>query len=75
MKVEDAATGNSGVWITFLLVLGLYIGLGVTTVLILRKMSRRYRERELTDDEVPYGPRAPIGEATDADDREEVSIT
>ena len=59
MKVEDAATGNSGVWITFLLVLALYIGLGVTTILILRKMSRRYRERELSDDEVPYGPRTP----------------
>ena len=28
MKVEDAATGNTGVWITFLLVAALYIGLG-----------------------------------------------
>ena len=40
MKVEDAATGNTGVWITFVLVAALYLGLGVTTVLILRKMSQ-----------------------------------
>jgi hypothetical protein len=38
-------------------------------------MSRRYRERELSDDEVPYGPRAPVGEASHADDRDEVSVT
>jgi cytochrome d ubiquinol oxidase subunit I len=59
MKVENAATGNTGVWITFLLVAALYVGLGVTTILILRKMSRRFREREVGDDEVPYGPSGP----------------
>ena len=30
MKVEDAATGNTGVWITFIGVVLLYVGLGVT---------------------------------------------
>ena len=45
MKVEDAATGNTGVWVTFVLVVMLYLGLAITTVLILRKMSRRYRRR------------------------------
>ena len=75
MKVEDAATGNSGVWITFLLVLGLYIGLGVTTILILRKMSKRYRDRELAEDEVPYGPRTPVADGTHADERDEVGVT
>jgi cytochrome d ubiquinol oxidase subunit I len=59
MKVENAATGNTGVWITFLLVAALYVGLGVTTILILRKMSRRFRERDVGDDEVPYGPSGP----------------
>ncbi len=43
MKVEDAATANTGVWITFLAVTALYIGLGITTVLMLRGMSRRFR--------------------------------
>ena len=63
MKVEDAATGNTGVWITFVLVAALYIGLGVTTILILRKMSRRFRARDgdggVDDSDVPYGPARP----------------
>ena len=36
----------------------LYVGLGITTILILRKMSRRFRDRDVGDHEVPYGPRA-----------------
>ena len=43
MKVEDAATGNTGVWITFVVVV-LYIGVGATTILVLRGMSRRFRQ-------------------------------
>ena len=43
MKVEDAATANTGVWVTFILVVALYLGLGVTTILVLRNMSRRFR--------------------------------
>jgi cytochrome d ubiquinol oxidase subunit I len=57
MKVEHAATGNTGVWITFVLVAALYVGLGVTTILVLRGMSRRFRRDEVGDDDVPYGPR------------------
>ena len=37
MKVADAATANTGVWITFVAVLVLYAGLGVTTILVLRE--------------------------------------
>jgi cytochrome d ubiquinol oxidase subunit I len=62
MRVEDAATGNTGVWITTILVFVLYIALAVTTVLILRAMSRRFRNRELTEAEVPYGPSEPVPE-------------
>ena len=43
MKVEDAATGNTGVWITFVAVVLLYAALGVTTIVVLRRMSRRFR--------------------------------
>ena len=43
MRVEDAATANAAVWVTFILVVILYLGLAVTTVLILRNMSQRYR--------------------------------
>jgi len=63
MKVEDAATANTGVWVTSILVAVLYIGLGVTTVLILRNMSRRFRERTVAEYEVPYGPSGPAPEA------------
>jgi cytochrome d ubiquinol oxidase subunit I len=59
MRVQNAATGNTGLWITFLAVVLLYLGVGVTTVLVLRGMSRRYREQTSIDDsDVPYGPRA-----------------
>lgn len=62
MKVEDAATGNTAIWVTFVGVFILYIGLGITTIHVLRQMSRRFREQEEADsaspdgDDVPYGP-------------------
>ena len=59
MKVEDAATGNTGVWITFLVVAALYVGVGTTTILVLRGMSRRFRAGR-GDEDVPYGPRDPV---------------
>jgi len=63
MKVEDAATGNTGVWVTFIAVILLYVGLGVTTILILRNMSRRFRNRTMAEHEVPYGPSGPVPSA------------
>ncbi|MCX5046600.1 cytochrome ubiquinol oxidase subunit I [Aldersonia sp. NBC_00410] len=69
MKVEDAATGNTGVWITFVAVVLLYLVLGVTTILVLRGMSRRARVADsapghpgsagFADHDVPYGPSEP----------------
>jgi cytochrome bd ubiquinol oxidase subunit I len=65
MKVEDAATGNTGVWITFLAVVILYAVVGIATILVLRGMSRRFRRTEgLVDHEVPYGPSEPAVPAT-----------
>ena len=69
MKVEDAATGNTGIWVTFIGVVILYIGLGVTTILVLRMMSRRLREgRHTGETDVPYGPTEPFeaGDSSDA---------
>jgi cytochrome d ubiquinol oxidase subunit I len=69
MKVEDAATANTGVWVTFILVTLLYIGLGTTTILILRKMAGRFRRQGVDDEDVPYGPRAPApAEAAEAEE-------
>ena len=57
MKVDDAATANTGIWITFIGVTILYLGLGITAILILRQMSRRFRRGEGNDEaDVPYGP-------------------
>ncbi|HEY7071249.1 MAG TPA: cytochrome ubiquinol oxidase subunit I [Acidimicrobiales bacterium] len=62
-RVQDAATANTGVWITTIAIVVLYAGLGVTTILILRGMSRRSREvGEVGDAEVPYGPDVEIPE-------------
>ncbi len=59
MKVDDAATANTGIWITFIGVAILYIGLGITTILVLRMMSRRFRRGEgAGETDVPYGPSA-----------------
>jgi len=65
MTVEEAATTNDGVWITFIAVAALYLGLAVTTVLVLRMMSRRFRDRTLAEHDVPYGPRQPAVEQSD----------
>lgn len=58
MKVEDAATANTGVWVTFVLVTVLYAALGASLILVLRGMSRRYRAADgFAETDVPYGPR------------------
>jgi cytochrome d ubiquinol oxidase subunit I len=76
MKVKEAVTGNTGVWLTFVGVVLLYIVVGVTTVLVLRGMSRRWREAggDLDETDVPYGPRGPVEPAPDRDRREEVTV-
>jgi cytochrome d ubiquinol oxidase subunit I len=57
MRTEDAVTGASGVWFTFSAAILLYAALGVTTILVLRTMARRWRTEEIGDADVPYGPR------------------
>jgi cytochrome d ubiquinol oxidase subunit I len=67
MKVEEGATTNEGVWMTFLGVIVIYLTVAVTVVLVLRGMSRRWRTVEALDEhDVPYGPRdMPTTEARD----------
>ena len=63
MKVKQAATGNEGVWLTFLVILVVYAVVAVTLVLILHLMARRFREHDElggVDGDVPYGPREPL---------------
>ena len=56
MRTEEAVTEASGVWVTFSLVVGLYVVLGVATVVTLRVLARRWREAAEEEGEVPYGP-------------------
>ncbi len=56
MRTKDAVTASGGVWVTFVLILALYMALGVAAILVLRSMARRWREGESLDSEVPYGP-------------------
>jgi cytochrome bd ubiquinol oxidase subunit I len=58
MRTEDAVTEASGIWVTFAAILALYVALGVALVLVLRAMSRRWREADEQDVDVPYGPDA-----------------
>jgi cytochrome bd ubiquinol oxidase subunit I len=58
MRTEDAVTKASGVWVTFGLIIGLYIALGAALIIVLRAMSRRWRDAGEQGVEVPYGPDA-----------------
>ena len=72
-KVKQAATTNHGVWFTFAAILVIYITVGVTLIMILRHMSRRWRnQRELAESEVPYGPPAPVEVPVDETEPEPV---
>jgi cytochrome d ubiquinol oxidase subunit I len=54
MRTSEAVTEAEGIWFSFALVLVLYAGLGTAAVLVLRAMSKRWREGEDVDG--PYSP-------------------
>ncbi len=56
MRTSDAVTQAKGIWVTFGLIFALYVALGVTLVVALRAMSRRWRGEDDQETEVPYGP-------------------
>jgi cytochrome d ubiquinol oxidase subunit I len=48
----------------------IYLALATTVVLVLRSMSRRFRQQaELVDTDVPYGPREPAPETSQEPER------
>ncbi len=76
MLVEDAATGNEGVVVSFFTILALYLVLAVSVILVLRGMKRRFEGAEARDDgfedhDVPYGPSAPAAVASRSEEGEE----
>jgi cytochrome bd ubiquinol oxidase subunit I len=75
MKVEQAATENDGVWVTFVAIAAVYVVVAVTLVLILRLMARRFRAGESgVDHDVPYGPRGPL-EPSSVPDSDKVPVS
>ena len=62
MRTEDAVTdvGAAAVWTSLSLIVVLYTALAVGAVLVIRGMTRRWREGDLDDSDVPYGPREPL---------------
>jgi cytochrome d ubiquinol oxidase subunit I len=75
LRTADAVTTADGLWVSFTVVVVLYVGLAVTAIAVLRHLSRRWRredeggleaEREHAAD-VPYGPRRSLP-APDAGD-------
>jgi cytochrome d ubiquinol oxidase subunit I len=58
LRTSDAVTQADGVWVSFTIVVLLYLLLGFGTVMVLRAMSRRWRrDDETLDEAAPYGPR------------------
>ena len=56
MRTSDAVTQASGIWVTFAIVVGLYVALGAVLIVTLRAMSRRWRDADAQGDDGPYGP-------------------
>ena len=57
MRTSEAVTEADGIWFAFGGIVALYAGLGTGLVLVLRAMSRRWREEGEKDEaESPYGP-------------------
>ena len=57
MRTEEAVTEAGGIWFAFAGIVLLYTALGAGLVLVLRAMSRRWREGEDVA-ETPYGPKS-----------------
>jgi cytochrome bd ubiquinol oxidase subunit I len=62
MRTSEAVTDAKGIWFSFALVLLLYAALGTTAILVLRAMSRRWREDGADPEaDAPYAPPTEAG--------------
>ncbi len=62
-RTSSAVTGADGIWLSFAVVVVLYLLLAVGTVAVIRAMARRWRRADLSDfvdEAVPYGPRPEV---------------
>ena len=63
MRTEDAVTQADGIWYVFALTIAIYAAVAVIAVVVLRALSRQWREDREEPGEIPYGPppEAPSG--------------
>jgi cytochrome d ubiquinol oxidase subunit I len=61
LRTEDAVTNSGGIWLSFALIVVLYVLVAIGLITTLRVMARRWRDQdEFADSDVPYGPRGPL---------------
>ncbi len=61
LRTKDAVTGHGGIWLTFAIIVALYVLVAVGLIGTLRVLARRWRAQdELADSDIPYGPRGPL---------------
>jgi cytochrome d ubiquinol oxidase subunit I len=58
-RTSSVVTTSSGVPVSLTVMIVLYTILGIGTIMVLRAMSRRWRDSSVDDSDVPYGPRTP----------------
>ena len=56
MRVEDAVTGNSGIWISLIVVVAVYTAMAYAAGKVMLSMGRRWRETGGSSLSTPYGP-------------------
>ncbi|HEX5365681.1 MAG TPA: cytochrome ubiquinol oxidase subunit I [Acidimicrobiales bacterium] len=56
MRIDEAVTTGSGVWLALAALVAVYASMGVVAILVLRSMARRWREGDAADLPTPYGP-------------------
>jgi cytochrome bd ubiquinol oxidase subunit I len=56
LRTRDAVTTAGGVPVMFAAIVVIYAVVGVVAVLVLRALARRWREGEVGEEDVPYGP-------------------
>ncbi|MEZ5076886.1 MAG: cytochrome ubiquinol oxidase subunit I [Solirubrobacterales bacterium] len=61
MRTSEAVTEAEGIWFSFALVLLVYATLATIAIVVLRGMSRRWREGEPELEGTPYAPPAGVG--------------
>ena len=54
MRTEEAVTEAEGIWFAFAGIMLLYAALGTIAILVLRSMSRRWREAGRPTSRAPY---------------------